>query len=237
MKKTISAFLLISSCLAAHAAVAAIPWWQQPTICKPVPTQCYANMSNGFEAGMWDATGNCWGLKIICPEALAPAGNAPVAMGKKTIANGTGINSDFDTNMFNNDCFGARKTIANGSQASVGGAFVNVWCSGVLSSADEELPTGEITFGSQPTCSILAADGWVAALNQKCYGKYYDPANYYIECEGNDLLPKRLITLNGAEAVVGAGPANSGYPADKKAADELFDKMQSVSAAQKAKYF
>ena len=70
-------------------------------------------------------------------------------------------------------------------------------------------------------------------LAHQCYGKFYDPAQYFIECDGNSLLPKRLIVLNGADAMDASGD----YPTDTNAAKELFDKMRSVSDAQRAKYF
>jgi hypothetical protein len=120
----------------------------------------------------------------------------------------------------------------------VGGTYVNVWCNGVLGSPDETLSTGEIvTSGAQPVCKDISSDGWVAVLNQKCYGKYYDPSNYYIECDGNNLLPSRLIELNGASPITGTGGGNYAYPTTTAAAKTLFDTMQASSAAQKAKYF
>jgi hypothetical protein len=220
-----------------YALGAVIPWWQQPTICRPNPTNCYAVMGTGFDDAMWDVASNCRGMKTICA-AAATNSNQDVLMSKTAIAAGTGINSDFDTAVLDGGCFGARKTIANGSQASVNGKYVNVWCSGVLSSADETLATGEIvTAGAQPLCRDIAPDGWIAVLNQKCYGKYYDPSNYYIECDGNNLLPSRLIQLNGAIAITGTGGGNYNYPTTTAAAKTLFDTMQATSATKNAKYF
>lgn len=221
----------------AGAADAAVPWWLQPTICRPNPTGCYAVMGAGFDGEMWDATSNCRGLKMICGAALKPTKSDSVAMGKTAIAASTGISPDFDTDLLNADCFGTRKTTANGSMASVNGTYVNVWCNGVLDNPDETLTTGEITFGAQPKCKDIAQNGWVAALNQKCYGKYYDPSAYYIECSGNDVMPSRLIELNGAIAVVGTSAGNYNYPTDTSAAKSLFDTMQAASAAKKAQYF
>jgi hypothetical protein len=217
-------------------AAAQVPWWHQPTICRPNPTNCYAAMGAGFDNGMWDAASNCWGMKMVCGDALAATGSDKY-MGKTEIAAGTGINPDFDMDLLNGGCFGIRKTAANGSMASVGGKFVNVWCSGVLDNPSETLPTGEITSGAQPNCKDLAKNGWIGILNQKCYGKYYNPDNYYIECAGNAALPARLIVLNGANAVTGTVPGNYPYPTDVSKANDLFDKMQSVSASQKSQYF
>ncbi len=235
--KRLFMFAIVSEILAAlggsaHAATTT-PWWQQPTICRMNPTDCYVGMGAGYDNGMWDAGGNCWGMKLICPEATVATNAAPVPMGRTEIAAGTGIKRDFDTDILNGDCFGVRKTTANGSMASVDGNFVNVWCNGVLDNVDETLPTGEITFGTQPTCRDLAPNGWVGVLAHQCYGKFYDPAQYFIECDGNSLLPKRLIVLNGADAMDTSGD----YPTDTNAAKELFDKMRSVSDAQRAKYF
>ena len=78
---------------------------------------------------------------------------------------------------------------------------------------------------------------FVAVLNQKCYGKFYDPASYYIECQGNNELPTRLIELNGADFVVGTNSGSYNYPTDTAAAKTLFDKMQATSATKKAEYF
>ncbi|MDR0726685.1 MAG: hypothetical protein LBF37_01325 [Rickettsiales bacterium] len=234
---TVSLFSTLCAIILGGNAMAAIPWWLQPTICRPNPTGCYASMGSGFDDGMWDATSNCWGLKMICGQAIIPTASDSVAMGKTTITAGTGINNDFDTDLLNGDCFGSRKTTANGSMASVNGTYVNVWCNGILDSADEVLPTGEITFGTQPKCKDIAPNGWVAVLNQKCYGKYYDPSDYYIECEGNNVMPTRLIELNGAAAIIGTGSGSYDYPTDTNAAKSLFDKMQATSTAQKAQYF
>lgn len=261
MKKIFTISLISSLCCltVGGMAGAATPWWQQSTICRINPTDCYVGMGTGFDNGMWDATSSCWGLKLICHNALTTVnpipiptgksrigggdiilvpGSDPVPMGKIEIASGTGIKQDFDTGILNGDCFGSRKTTANGSLASVNGNYVNVWCSGILNSSDELLPNGEITFGAQPKCKDLSPNGWVAVLDKRCYGKFYDPTKYYIECEGVTELPKRLIVLNGAEAITGSGSApSSDYPTDVATAQALFDKMQSVSAEQKAKYF
>jgi hypothetical protein len=228
---------LIPFSLFLNAAVAAVPWWQQPTICKSNPANCYAGMGAGFDDGMWDAVSNCWGMKMICPQALTAGGTDPVPKGKSAIAAGTGIKADFDTDILNSDCFGSRRTAANGSMASVNGSYVNVWCGGVLNNADEVLQTGEIMLGAQPTCKELAQNGWVAVLNQRCYGKYYDSSNYYVECAGSNMLPSRLIELNGASAVIGTSAGNYNYPTDVGAAKSLFDEMHATSASQKSKYF
>lgn len=248
MKKLFTASLISAICsfgiasdvLAAISKPAtSVPWWLQPTVCKPNTASCYSNMGAGFDSGMWDATSNCWGLKMVCSDATTNTSDTePVAMGKTTVASGIGINSDFDTNVLNGDCFGARKTVSNGSSVSIDGDFVNVWCSGVLDNPTEIVPNGEIKTGVQPTCKELAANGWVGVLNQRCYGKYFDPSKYYIECEGTNLLPKRIIILNGSDKVIGSGSAPSAnYPTDTSAAATLFDKMQGVSAGKKSQHF
>ena len=233
MKKLFIVSLFSGFGLMAGNAVAATPWWLQPTICKPNPTNCYTSMGRGFDSGMWDAAGNCRGMKYICPEATAAADSSPVLIDKPTLASGAGINSDFDINTLSGDCFGARKTTANGSKASVSGTFVNVWCTGALNSPDEIIATGEIKFGTQPKCKDLADNGWAGVLNQSCYGKKFNPSNYYIECTGTDLLPNRLIVLNGANPITGTG-SGSGYLNDASAAKSLFDTMQSVSTTKRA---
>ncbi len=232
MKKTLS--FSVISLLTIGTAFGATPWWQQPTVCRLDPTSCYSNMGIGYDRELWDATSECWGMKMICPEALKQSDGQPTPIGKTDIAKGTSINQDFDTNVLNGDCFGARKTTSNGTMASVNGEYVKVWCNGILDNADEFLPNGEITFGQQPTCSDLAEYGYVAVVNNRCYGKYYDPSEYYIECEGNSLTPSRIVLLNGAyDYNTGSDSSIS----DKNSANKLFDKMESTSETQREKYF
>ena len=240
MKKIFTLSFLCGLCAMIDAAAnaAVLEWWQQTDICRPNPTKCYVNMGAGFDDGLWDATSNCWGMKLICPEANAStSARLPQPMGRAEIASGVGIKPDFDTATLNGDCFGVRKTTANGSMASGGGTFVNGWCSGILNSVDEILPSGEITLGTQPVCRDLAPNGWVGVLNKRCYGKYYDPADYYIECEGNNLLPSRLIILNGADYTTGTGAFVGNEPIDEKTAQGIFDKMYTVSKRQHAIYY
>jgi hypothetical protein len=234
MRKIITmAFVSMIFATTAHA----VSWWQQPTICRPNPTNCYASMGSGFDDGMWDTGGNCWGLKMVCPEALTTTAAAPVAMSKSAITAGTGIKVDYDTSMLNGDCFGTRKTNSNGAMASVNGSYVKVWCHGILSSSNETLTNGEITFGNQPTCKMLARDGYIAVLSQNCYGKYYEPNDYYIECSGTNELPTRIVQLNNSDWKAGITGGGYDYPTDTSAAKSIFDKMQSVSAAKRAEYF
>lgn len=231
MKKILYVSLLSIITLTTNAATT--PWWQQPTICRLDPTNCYPAMGAGFDSGMWDATANCWGLKLICPHAMKTQHNAPVPVGRGDIASGRNINADFDVSLLNGDCFGVRKTTANGTKASVNGTYVNVWCNGILDNPDEQVASGEITFGTQPSCARLAADGYVAVVNNRCYGKHFNDSEYFIECTGSDILPSRLIVLNGAD--YRAGGAN--VPADESAADAIFDQMYQTSQTQYKKYF
>lgn len=217
----------------AMAATSSTPWWLQPTVCRISTTNCYISMGAGYDPGMWDANANCRGMKLVCPGALVAGGDEPTPMGKTELAKGTGIKSDFDTNALADGCFGARKTSANGTLASVNGKYVNVYCRGVLDSPDEIVATGEITTGAQPTCNQLAENGYAAVVNGRCYGKYYNPSEYYIEC-GSALTPSRLIVLNGADYMAGAS-ANT--PATLDAAQQKFDSMLKVSQTQHKKYF
>ena len=231
MKKTLTISVLCLA-FAPSVAMAVTHWWEQPTVCKLDPTDCYTSMGIGYESEMWDSDANCWGMKLICPEALNPAGDYPVTIGRNEIKSGTGINSDFDTNVLNGDCFGVRKTKDNGAMAMVNGEYTRVWCNGILDTPDEYMQNGEITYGAQPTCAQLAEYGYVAAVNNNCYGKYYDQSQYYIECNGNDVMPSRLILLNGADYTMNV----AGAPADESAADKLFDKMESTSESQRGIY-
>lgn len=239
MKKAIfkystASILCAMFCGISHAATT--PWWLQPTVCRLDPTGCYPTMGAGFDSEMWDATSNCWGLKLICPDALLDGSRTAQPMGRAEIARDGGkkISTDFNTDLLgpDGDCFGRRKTSENGTVASVGGTLVKVWCPGILDNPDETLTNGEITYGTQPTCSQLAENGYVGVENGRCYGKYFDSAQYYIEC-GDTLEPTRLIVLNGADYTA----SMNGAPADATAAEQLFDKMYSVSQAQHAKYF
>lgn len=232
MKKIFTISVLCLS-FAPGMAGAVTNWWEQPTVCKLDPTDCYTSMGIGYEPEEWDSDAECWGMKLICPEALKSGGTYPVAMGRDDIKNGTGINADFDTNILDGDCFGVRKTTENGAMAMINGEYTRVWCNGILDNPDEYMQNGEITYGAQPTCAQLAEYGYVAAINNNCYGKYYDAAQYYIECNGDDVMPSRLILLNGADYTMASGNA----PVDERAADKLFDEMESKSESQRDIYF
>lgn len=232
MKKVfyLSAFF---SALAMSATAATTPWWHQPSICRVNNAVCYPTLGIGFDDALWDTGSNCRGMKLVCPDALTAGGRDAVAMGKTALSKGTGIKPDFDTNVLNGDCFGARKTSANGTLASVNGNYVNVWCPGILTNPDENVASGEITYGAQPTCQSLADDGYAAVVNNKCYGKQYSLDKYFIEC-GRDLLPSRIIVLNGADVTA---PATASNPATRSAANAKFSTMMSVSKTQRDKYF
>ncbi len=234
--KKILALSLLSIFSIASGNAATTPWWLQPTICRLSPTNCYSSMGIGFDTEMWDATSNCRGLKLICPDALTSGGRDAVPMGRAEIAKGTGINADFDTDLLgaDGDCFGRRKTAEDGAMASVNGKYVPVWCNGILIKPDETLANGEITYDTQPTCEVLANDGFIAIENGRCYGKYYNPNEYYIDCNGGrDLLPARIIVLNGTDIQ----NATQDIPTTMADADAIFDEMFRLSQQQKEQYF
>lgn len=218
---------------ATTAFAANIPWWERPTVCKLDPTKCYNVMGTGYDSELWDSDFGCWGMKIICPEALTTGEDYPTPMGRNEISKGTNLNKDFDLSILNGDCFGARKTKNNGAMASVDGKYVRVWCNGILDNPDEYLENGEITFGTEPTCADLADYGYVATENGKCYGKFYDPAKYYIECNSNEITPSRIIVLNGADYSYSGGNNIT----DSSSAAKLFDSMEKTSASQREIYF
>lgn len=232
MKKTFA--FSIFGLMFTPVAFGATPWWERGTICQISPTDCYSHMGTGYDTELWDTTDKCWGMKLICPDALIATEYAPVPVSRSDIRAGNKIKSDFDTDELNGDCFGVRKTVSNGAMAMVNGKYVQVWCNDVpLDSPDEYLPNGVITYADAPTCAELAEYGYVASENKKCYGKYYDPAQYYIKCSGDNLLPERIVVLNGADYTM----ASSDMPADKSAAEDMFDKMESISQKQRSKYF
>ena len=234
MKKLFFVSLLgIIGVQAAFGATASTPWWLQPTVCRINTTNCYTTMGTGYDVELWDASSNCRGMKLICPDALISGGDEPIAIGKTDLSNSSIIKSDYDITALAGDCFGARKTSANGTMASVNGKYVNVWCRGVLDNPDEIVATGEITNGVQPTCAQLAENGYAAVLNGKCYGKYYNPSEYYIEC-GSELMPSRLIILNGADYMA---TTSANTPTTVDAARSVFDSMYNVSKTQHDRYF
>ena len=237
-------FISVVSTMTALSANAAINWWEQPTVCKINPTNCYSNMTTGYSIDIgnpktWDATGNCWGLKIVCANALTNGATENTTMPRAEISQQKNINRDFDTDILSSfdECFGVRKTNVDGSRASVDGEYVNVWCNAALSNTNrtiEETKNGYvITSGEQPTCKSLARDEYVAVLDNQngCYGKYFSSTEYYIDC-GTNQIPDRLIVLNGADY-----SESSNVPAlTPKSADNLFEQMFKTSEQQRNKY-
>lgn len=230
MKKNMIFTILSIVCLTATAD--AVDWWNQPTVCKYNPTKCYTTMGAGFDSEMWDASASCWGVKYICPNALKTPSQKPELVGIKNIENM--INSDFAPDLLgeSGDCFGKRKTNKTGTQIMVYGDYVNLYCHGILDNADEELANGEIVYKNQPTCETLREKGYIAVENGKCVGKSIDDSKYYIDC-GKNLLPKRLVLLNGAEITT----KNTGNITTQKDADKVFNTMYSASKKQKTQYF
>lgn len=231
MKKLFLAFLL---CITAVPNVFAANWWEHDKVCRISTSTCYPSMGIGYDAEMWDVSGSCYGMKIVCPEALTTGDKDPTLLSKAEISRGDKISKDFDVNTLSTDgCFGTRKTSASGALVFISGNWENVWCRGILNHVDEVVDTGEITLGAQPTCDSLAANGYVAVLNGKCYGKFYNPSEYYIEC-GNTVEPSRLIILNGADYTA---TASAGTPEKMSDANTKFKSMYDVSKTQREKYF
>lgn len=204
---------------------AALNWWDQPTVCRANPSKCYNTMGAGYNADEWDSDADCRGKKIICGTALKPASNDNWAFSKKDIRDMNGINSDFNINILNGDCFGSRKTISNGLQAIYNNEPIDVYCAGVLENIYdydyiERVETGSILARTnQPKCSELAEYGYARAKNGNCYGKKYPTTKYYIDCaSANDT---RLIVLNGANYTEPMG----NNPRTLDAAEELFKQM------------
>lgn len=197
-------FIIVSVLLFGNAN-ADTPWWQHDEFCRISPTNCYATMGIGYEPTDWDITSNCWGKKYICADAIRNSdSNDSVLMGRAEIADASRIDSDFDVTILNGDCFGARKIKDGGTKVSVDGEFVEVWCYGALSNPDENanLENGEIpASGLTPTCAELKTNGYVGIKNGKCYGKYYNQNEYYIQCNDNNptTLPT-LVILNGVDS-------------------------------------
>ncbi|MBR1380753.1 MAG: hypothetical protein IJ560_04180 [Alphaproteobacteria bacterium] len=226
-------FTLLTITTVADAATVSVPWWSRPTICKISTKNCYPNMGNGFDTEMWDANNNCWGMKIICADAMIDGAHGDAPMGRNEIAAHANINIDYDTDVLNGGCFGARATKNNGAMVSINGKYVPVWCSGILHTPDDFVAGGEI-IASAPTCAELARDGYVAVTNGNCFGKYFDPNDYFIDCANGGNLPTRIVVLNGADI---SGRIVGGAPYDRAAADAIFREMYSVSATKHAEHF
>lgn len=231
-------FTSLFGIIIANTVIAATltPWWEQPTVCRISTTNCYATMGVGYDREFWDTGSNCRGMKLICPDALVNGSTEPQPIGKKSLNDPKIIKiNDFDTNILADGCFGARKTSAGGAMAQINGKPVNVWCRGILSSLDIEpydtVTTGEITL-SNPTCKQLANEGYAAVINNKCYGKYYNPNEYYLDC-GSELLPT-LVILNGADYQVSA---SAGAPKNLDDANAIFKQMLETSQEKYKQHF
>lgn len=217
----------------ACAAFGANNWWDMPTICTIDDTRCYPGIRQGLDDSLdtgWDVSGGCRGKKYICASALVGDYDEPVALERAQITSANVRITDFDTNVLvtTDNCYGARKAKNGGAMVSVGGNYVRVWCRDILSNPTEILSNGEITVGAQPTCAALANDGYAAILNDKCYGKYYDPSKYAIECNGENPM---LVLLNGAVY----NPGGRGM--SQSDANSAFGTMVSASARQREIYF
>ena len=227
MKKAfILSLIIIPFMTASHAA---LNWWDQPTVCRANPAKCYTTMGAGYDVEEWDTESDCRGKKIICGTALKPTSDNDWALSKIDIRNMNGINPDFNIDVLNGGCFGARKTISNGLQAMYNNKAIDVYCPGILENVYdydlvENVETGSILKRTtQPKCSELAEYGYARVKNGKCYGKRYDESEYYIDCSNGDNA--RLIILNGADYTEPMG----NNPRTLDAAEELFKQM--VAAA------
>jgi len=209
MRKIVSAFFMFGA-IAPVFAAATPAWWERSTICQPSNALCYGGgMGAGFDADEWDVGAACKGKKIICANAREDAayGDEPLSKAEISGANGKKVSDDFDISALNypkNECFGVRRTRNNGTNAKVGGDWVNVWCPNILDAPDEGLATGDIMTspGAQPTCRDLADKGYIGILNGQCYGKYgYPPQDFYLECATGQPLPELIVKKNGVPDV------------------------------------
>lgn len=230
MKRTfVLSLILIPFATASHAA---LNWWEQETVCRVNPAKCYSSMGIGYEDSEWDTDANCRGKKIICGAALSTPSDENWALSKRDINNRNGISPDFNIDVLNGDCFGARKTISNGAQASYNDGYVNVFCPGILETIYdydliENVESGSIlTRNTQPTCKELAEYEYVNVKNGRCYGKRYAESEYYIDCSRGD-NDVRLIILNGADYTEPMG----NNPHTMAQANDIFEDMISTAAA------
>ncbi len=230
MKKiSLLSLAIIINTTYAHCA---IKWWEQDTICRLDPSNCYTTMGIGFEAEYWDKTSECWGQKIICGAAQDPVSTENTAMTKKDISARKNINADYDTNILNGECFGARKTSSNGLFATKDGQQVKVFCPGILenvfySDETEKLATGSILLRStEPTCQELANEEYIGIKNGRCHGKKYEKSKYHIDCEHSDGI--RLIIHNGADFTAPQGDAPKTLADAEKQFETMYKKSQLI---------
>ncbi len=224
MKKTfLFALTFIIASLPCHGA---LKWWEQDTICRLDPSNCYPSMGIGYEPEFWDKTSECWGQKIICANAMPQGSKQNTAMTKKDIAARNNISSDYDINTLNGDCFGVRKTSSNGAFATYNGKSVKVFCPGILENIYDTDKTETLTTGSillrdtEPTCQELKKYEYINVKNDRCHGKKYAESKYYIDCNGDT---PRLIIHNGADYDAPQGTA----PKTMNDAEKIFDLMRS----------
>ena len=233
MKKQFA--ILFVGCTACGTAFgAAFDWWlyesMYGSICQADNTRCYAQNTPGIDFTSdesWDVSGSCRGKKYICADALVGGGTEPVAMERAEILRGTGINPDFDTDVLVGDCYGARKTSQNGAMVLMNGRYAKVWCDGILSNPTDTVENGDI--GTAPTCRELADMNYVATLNGRCYGKYYDPSKYSIDCDGDNPV---IIVLNGAQYTQGIDNFITPFVVNAR-----FSAMQTSAATQRSIHF
>ena len=229
----------IVSCLAllAFGTVlhpAAANWWEMQSICKPDNTTCYKSpMGRGFEVGFWDTGAGCWGMKLVCGEALIEPQFDSEPKSKSDLAGNVGISTDFDTNVLFGGCFGARKITGGGSMTLINGQEVKIWCPGILESPDAvDLPNGEAQPNPQPDCEFLADREYVDILNGKCWGKKFPRPEYTIVCENGFA---RLFIMNGAQEITPI--RSSSIPATQSAANAIFDDIQRAASERRSKHF
>ncbi len=211
---------------------AALNWWEQPTVCRVNPSKCYSSMGAGYDIEEWDKESDCRGKKIICGAALEPASDDNWPLSKTDIRNMNGINPDFNIDVLNGDCFGARRTISNGLQAIYKDNTIDVYCPDILEAIYdykhiENVETGSILVrDAQPKCSELAESGYARVKNGRCYGKRYSESEYYIDCSRGNDSDARLIILNGADYTEPMGK----NPLTFEDANALFDEMASIAS-------
>ena len=238
MKKQLA--ILFIGCTAYGTAYGAVAdWWISEfasggKICQIDNTRCYADKTPGIDLysdDSWDISGNCRGKKFICADALSNGGYDAVAMERADIQRGTEINADFDTDVYvaSENCYGARKTVKNGTMVLLNGKYVQVWCDGVLSGDTQNVANGQITTGPTPTCPELAKNYYVAVLNGDCYGKKYAPPEYAIDCVGDTPM---IIVLNGADY-----DSNGHNTITSSMASTRFIAMQKSAATQRSIHF
>ena len=221
----------------------AINWWNRPTICQPVYDTCAPMGTPGWEMQFWDVAASCWGVKMVCGDALVGqiAHEVPFPSNSQMQ-----VQIGFDITEFDAErgCFGVRAGGTEPDTVNCPGGDVRIWCPGILGDLgffSASRGAGEYSCLARPTCADLASVGVVAIRNNNCWGVRYVYPEFFIECVGDSELPRRIIRLNGADwrpAPAGGGPIQAPpMGGTRPTASDIFQRMREIATDNRNRYF